>query len=172
MDKLSLSVTKIINNTVLISIAADIKKTVYPCITPALIVATIDTHLLSLINSHPQDSEDHKAAKTFREMMIPLIIFLLEHAFIYIQQGDIKTFFRQIIGIPTGASYSDSLASITVYLLECVMLKKLRAMKIDPLIYARFVDDTYIQVLSEKDQAENTIKSITQALDSMDPCLA
>ena len=44
--------------------------------------------------------------------------------------------------------------------------------KIKPLVYARF--DTYIQVLSEKDQAEleNTIKSITEALDSMDPCLA
>ena len=46
------------------------------------------------------------------------------------------------------------------------------AVKINPLIYARFVDDTYIQVLSEKDQAENTITSITKALNSMDPCLA
>ena len=69
---------KITNSTVLISIATDVKK-MYPSITPALIVATIDTHLLSLINSHPQDSEDQKAAKNFREMMIPLIIFLLEH---------------------------------------------------------------------------------------------
>jgi hypothetical protein len=46
------------------------------------------------------------------------------------------------------------------------------AVKINPLIYARFVDDTYIQVLSENDQAENTITSITKALNSMDPCLA
>ena len=28
----------------------------------------------------------------------------------------------------------------------------------------------HAQVLSQKDQAENNIKSITQALDSMDPC--
>jgi hypothetical protein len=42
----------ITNNTLLISVAADIKK-MYPSISPALIVATIDTHLLSLINSHP-----------------------------------------------------------------------------------------------------------------------
>jgi hypothetical protein len=73
-----INTTKNKKNTVLISIAADIKK-IYPSITPALIVATIDTHLLSLIASHPQDSEDQKAAKNFREMMIPLIIFLLEH---------------------------------------------------------------------------------------------
>ena len=75
----------ITNNTVLISIAADIKK-MYPSITPALIVKTIDVHLLKLISSYPQDSENHKAAKNLREMMIPLIIFLLEHALIYIQQ--------------------------------------------------------------------------------------
>ena len=42
-------------------------------------------------------------------------------------------------------------------------------MNIDPLIYARFVDDTFIQVLSEKGQAENTI---TKALNFMDPCTA
>jgi hypothetical protein len=160
----------ITNNTVLISIAADIKK-MYPSITPALIVETIDTHLLCLINSYPQDSENQKAAKNLREMMIPLIIFVLEHAFIYIQQGNLKTFFRQVVGIPTGASYSDSLPSFTVYLLECPMLKKLKAMNIDPLIYARFVDDTFIQILSEKDKAENTIESIKEALNSMDPCL-
>ena len=52
------------------------------------------------------------------------------------------------------------------------MLKKLKTLNIDPLIYARFVDDTFIQILSEKDQADCTIKSIKEALNSMDPCLA
>ena len=52
------------------------------------------------------------------------------------------------------------------------MLKKLKTLNIHPLIYARFVDDTFILILSGKDQAEKTIKSITKALNSMDQCLA
>ena len=93
----------------------DIKK-MYPSITPALIVATIDTHLLSLINTHPQDSGNLKAAKNFRQMMIPLISFLLEHAFIYIQQGDLKTFSRFQ---KTGPAYTTVCVCVCVCVFVC-----------------------------------------------------
>ena len=75
-----------------------------------------------------------------------LMIFLLEHIFIYIELGEGREFYAQRQGLPTGGSFSDAIAILCMWLCEKNLLLNWRACALGTQMYARFVDDISIKM--------------------------
>ena len=150
------------NDTVLILVAADIVD-MYMSITKQFVLSTVDEYLLARVDKHAPGTPGRKAAEafqhqSFRSMYMQLAIFLLENFFIYTLAGDDKLFYRQLSGLPMGASYSDSIVSLGVVLKEARMYKQLTltfdtkfAKGTELVMKARFADDTLLALLCPKD---------------------
>jgi len=50
----------------------------------AFVIETIDTFLFSRVLSHVPNTIEHKRARRVRDIIMPLMIFLLEHIIFYI----------------------------------------------------------------------------------------
>jgi hypothetical protein len=112
---------------VLFDSKADVSK-MYSNISRFLVIEAIDAFLFARVLSHLPDSLEHKRAKRIRDIIMPLMIFLLEHIIIYIDWKNGKEFYAQRQGLPTGGSLSDSVAILCMWLCEKNLLQKWHAL--------------------------------------------
>jgi len=166
------------NDTVLVLVAADI---VDMCmsITKQFVLSTVDEYLLARVDKHTPGTPGRKAAEAFQSTYMQLAIFWLENFFIYTLAGDDKLFYRQLSGLPVGASYSDSIASLGVVLKKALMYKHLTltldmkfAGAAELVMKARFADDNLLALLCPKDQVAHVMASLQEAFSDMHPCLS
>ena len=68
---------------VLVDIKVDVSK-MYSNFSRAFVIETIDTFLFSRVLSHVPNTIEHKRARRVRDIIMPLMIFLLEHIIFYI----------------------------------------------------------------------------------------
>ena len=68
----------------------------------AFVIETIDIFLSSLVLALTPNTIEHLQARRVRDTIMPLMIFLLEHIFIYIEWGESREFYAQRQGLPTG----------------------------------------------------------------------
>jgi hypothetical protein len=94
---------------VLLDFKADVNK-MYANFSRDFVIETIDSFLFSRVLSHGPNTTEHKRAKRMRDIIMPLMIFLLEHIVIYIEWKKDREFYVQRQGLPTGGSFSDAIA--------------------------------------------------------------
>jgi len=150
----------------------------YMSITKQFVLSTVNEYLHARVEKHPLGTQSRKAAEAFRSTYMQLAIFLLENFFIYTLAGDNKLFYRQLSGLPMGASYSDLIASLGVVLKEARMYKQLtltldmtHAGSAELVMKARFADDT-LAVLCPRDQVTHIMASLEKAFTDMHTCLS
>jgi len=82
------------------------------------VVETIDVFLFECVLCEMPDSLAHKWARRLRDIIMPLMIFLLEHIIISIHWKAGKEFYAQRQGLPTGGSFSDAIVTLCMWLCE------------------------------------------------------
>ena len=100
----------------------------YPSLKIACIVKEIDTRLCE--RTEQKQGEYKEKARALREIVMPLLVFMLEHQFVFVLsegfEGEEKIFYLQREGIGIGSSASGAIANLTRVGGECMMLDKLR----------------------------------------------
>lgn len=95
-----------------------------------------------------------------------------------ILQGETRIFYRQLSGLPMGACYSDSFASLGVVLKEAILYKKINVIltsqntAAELVLKARFVDDTLPAMLMAGSKVKAVIAALEVALSEMYPCIS
>ena len=131
----------------------------YPNLKIAYIIKEIDRAMLLRIDL--KDSvADKRKAEELRQIIIPMIIFMLEHQFVIVgvegggEKGGEREIFRQGEGISIGSSCSDTLANLTLLMGEIDMLDKLEREAIYLSLYNRYMDDisTITDMINKEDK--------------------
>jgi hypothetical protein len=135
------------------------------------VVETVDSFLSKRVLSHAPNSLEHKRAKRMRDIIMPLMIFLLEHIVIYIEWKEDRVFYIQRQGLPTGGSFSDAIAILCMWLCEKKLLEAWRSSNMGTQMYSRFVDDISIKIWVAKDAVEETIQKVKLDLNSWHACI-
>ena len=87
----------------------------YPNLKIAYIVKEIDERIVERIGR--LKGEERVSAETLREIVMPLMIFMLEHHFVYVLsegKDEEKVFYWQKEGIGIGSSASGAIANLTL----------------------------------------------------------
>ena len=155
---------------VLVDIKADVSK-MYPNFSRAYVIEIIDTFLFSRVLSQGPNTIEHKHAKRVRDIIMPLMIFLLEHIIIYIDWNKEKEFYVQRHGLPTGGSFSDAIAILCMWLCEKKLLEKWHTLSLGNQMYSRFVDDISIKFWMASDKVDSLLLNIRQELNSWHACI-
>ena len=115
----------------------------------------IDTSLCERIKQ--KRGEDKEKARALRDIVMPLLIFILEHQFVYVVfvrlEGEEKMFYWQKEGIGIGSSASGAIANLTLVGGGRIMLEKLRANGHVILSYKRYMDDIFAVIENRKGAA-------------------
>ena len=121
-------------------------KAMYPSLKHGFIVREVDEALVRRINR--RQGEERARAKRLREVLMPLLIFSLQHQFVYIRSEgegaeEEKTFFWQHQGISIGSSASGAIANLALLGGEREMLKELGGWGGEIKLYQRYIDDIF-----------------------------
>ena len=143
----------------------------YPSLKIAYIVKEIDTSLCERIQQ--KQGEDKEKARALREIVMPLLIFMLEHQFVYVTseglEGEEKIFYWQKEGIGIGSSASGAIANLTLVGGERIMLGKLKEEGHMILLYKRYMDDIFAVIENKKGAALGaTTKCMEEKLNALD----
>jgi hypothetical protein len=155
---------------VLLDFKADVSK-MYANFHLPFVIETIDSFLFERVLSHVPNTLEHKRAKRMRDIIMPLMIFLLEHIVIYIEWKEDKIFYIQRQGLPTGGSFSDAIAILCMWLCEKKLLQTWRTSNIGMQMYSRFVDDISIKMWVARDAVDATIQKVKLDLNSWHACI-
>jgi hypothetical protein len=137
---------------VLLDFKADVSK-MYANFSRDFVIETIDSFLFSRVLSHAPNTTEHKRAKRMRDIIMPVMIFLLEHIVIYIEWKKGREFYVQRQGLPTGGWFSDAIAILCMWLCEKKLLKRWRTSYMGTQMYSRFLgddDDFYLFFQKQK----------------------
>ena len=137
----------------------------------SFVIETIDFFLSSRVLALTPNTIEHQQARRVRDTIMPLMIFLLEHIFIYIEWGEGREFYAQRQGLPTGGSFSDAIAILCMWLCEKNLLLKWQAHALGIQMYARFVDDISIKIWAPRDDVDDVVSAIKLELNSWDKCI-
>jgi hypothetical protein len=115
--------------------------------------------------------EEKEKAIQLRNIIMPLVIFMLEHQFCStVGKDGEKMIWRQVTGISIGSSCSGILANLTLLMAEIDMLDKLETQGIRLSAYNRYVDDiTAISDVKEKNKKGELFKMLEAELNNLDP---
>ena len=107
-------------------------------------IREIDTLLVERIDS--RKGEEMKGVEALREIVIPLIIFQLQHQIAYVlsderEEKEEKIFYWQKEGVGIGNVASGALANGTLLVGERKMLKEMKEQGHRVLLYKRYIDD-------------------------------
>ena len=116
----------------------------YPSLKIQYVVREIDTLLVERIDT--RKGEEKKRAEALREIVIPLIIFQLQHQIVYVlsderEEKEEKLFYWQKEGVGIGNVASGALANGTLLVGERKMLKEMKEQGHRVLLYKRYIDD-------------------------------
>jgi hypothetical protein len=141
----------------------------YPSLKLEFMVRMIDKAMVLRIETKKGEEKDK--AIQLRNIIMPLVIFMLEHQFCStIGKDGKKTVWRQVTGISIGSSCSGILANLTLLMAEIDMLDKLETQGIILSAYNRYVDDiTAINDVKEKDKKGELFKMLEAELNNLDP---
>ncbi len=106
-----------------------------------------------------------------RNIIIPVVIFMLEHQFCSKvgKEGE-KTVWRQVTGISINSSCNGILANLTLLMTEIDMLDRLETKGIILSTYNRYVDDiTAISDVREKNKKGELFMMLEAELNNLDP---
>ncbi len=122
------------------------------------IIKEIDSVILPWIEKTIRQKK--KKSEELRQIIIPMIIFMLEHQFVIVgvegggKKGGERKILRQgeVIGI--GSSCSGTLVNLTLLMGEIDMLDKLEREGIYLVLYSRYMDDIRIitDVINKEDK--------------------
>jgi hypothetical protein len=122
------------------------------------------------------DEVEKKKAEELSQIIIPMIIFMLEHQFVIVgvegggEKGGQREIFRQGEGIDIGSSCSDTLTNLTLLMGEIDMLDKLEREGIYLNLYDRYMDDiSIIADVINKEEKGRIIMRIKAELENLDP---
>jgi hypothetical protein len=155
---------------VLLDFKADVSK-MYANFSRDFVIETIDSFLFSRVLSHAPNTTEHKRAKRMRDIIMPLMIFLLEHIVIYIEWKKDREFYVQRQGLPTGGSFSDAIAILCMWLCEKNLLKRWRMSNMGTQMYSRFVDDISIKIWVARDEVDAMVRMVKLDLNSWHACI-
>ena len=142
----------------------------YPSLKLEFMIRETDRAMVLRIETMKGKEEKRKATE-LRNIIMPLIIFMLEHQFCSTVGKDGKiTVWRQVIGISIGSSCSGILANLTLLMGEIDMLDRLEARGIVLSTYNRYVDDiTAIGDVKEKNKKGELFVILEGELNNLDP---
>ena len=147
----------------------------YPNLKIAYIIKEIDRAMLLRIDLKDSVSDKQKAEELMK-IIIPMIIFMLEHQFVIVgvegggEKGGEREIFRQGEGIGIGSSCSGTLANLTLLMGEIDMLDKLEREGIYLSLYNRYMDDISIiaDMINKEDKGRLFMRLKTE-LENLDP---
>ena len=147
----------------------------YPNLKIAYIIKEIDRAMLLWLDLKADETEKEKAEE-LRQIIIPMIIFMLEHQFVIVgiegggEKGGDREIFRQGEGIGIGSSCSGTLANLTLLMGEIDMLDKLEREGIYMSLYSRYMDDISIiaDVMNKEDKGRIFMR-LKAELENLDP---
>ena len=141
----------------------------YPSLKLEFMVRMIDKAMVLRIET--KKGEEKEKAIQLRNIIMPLVIFMLEHQFCStVGKDGKKTIWRQVTGISIGSSCSGILANLTLLMAEIDMLDKLETQGIILSAYNRYVDDiTAINDVKEKNKKGELFKMLEAELNNLDP---
>ncbi len=133
--------------------------TMYPNLKIAYIIKEIDRAMTLWLDLKDDETEKEKAEE-LRQIIVPTIIFMLEHQFVIVgiegggEKGGDREIFRQGEGIGIGSSCSGTLANLTLLMGEIDILDKLEREGIYMSLYNRYMDDISIitDVMNKEDK--------------------
>ena len=145
----------------------------YPALKREYIIEQIDARLWGRIE-RAQGLEAKSQAVKMRELLMPMLIFTLEHQFVYIlSEGETeeKVFYYQKQGIGIGSSASGAIANLTLLAGEYDMIDRMKAGGLRIMLYKRYIDDIYcISVRKEGEIAGGgMMQRLERELNSLDP---
>jgi hypothetical protein len=145
----------------------------YPALKREYIIEQIDTRLWERIQ-RAQSLETKTQAVKMRELIMPMLIFTLEHQFVYVLsegEAEEKVFYYQKQGIGIGSSASGAIANLTLLAGEYAMLERMRTGGLRIMLYKRYIDDIYcIAVKREGEGAGGKMMQRLEAeLNALDP---
>ena len=107
----------------------------YPSLKLEFMIRMIDKAMVLRIQT--KKGEEKEKAIQLRNIIIPLVIFMLEHQFCSTigKDGKEKTIWRQVTGISIGSSCSGILANLTLLMAAIDMLDKLETQGIILSVY-------------------------------------
>ena len=145
----------------------------YPALKREYIIEQIDARLWERIQK-AQSLEAKTQAVKMRELLMPMLIFTLEHQFVYVlSEGETeeKVFYYQKQGIGIGSSASGAIANLTLLAGEYAMLDRMEAGGFRIILYKRYIDDIYcIAVRKEGEGAGGRMMQRLEAeLNALDP---
>jgi hypothetical protein len=155
---------------VLLDFKADVSK-MYANFSVSFVIETVDSFLSERVLSHVPNTLEHKRSKRMRDIIMPLMIFLLEHIVIYIEWKEDRIFYIQRQGLPTGGSFSDAIAILCMWLCEKKLLETWHTSNMGTQMYSRFVDDISIKMWVAKDAVDATIQKVKLDLNSWHACI-
>jgi len=144
----------------------------YPSLKLEYVVREVDTLLVERIGQKPQGAK-RDAAKRLRKVIMPLLIIMLQHQFVYVRdegmgEAEKKIFYWQKEGIGIGSSASGPIADITVLVGERIMLEKLQGEGFKVKMYKRYIDDIFAMVEGGVGKSLEAEKRIERGLNELD----
>jgi hypothetical protein len=155
---------------VFLDFKADVSK-MYANFSVSFVIVTVDSFLSERVLSHVPNTLEHKRAKRMRDIIMPLMIFLLEHIVICIEWKEDRIFYIQRQGLPTGGSFSDAITILCMWLCEKKILETWRTSNMGTQMYSCFVDDISIKMWVTKDTVDATIQRVKLDLNSWHFCI-
>ena len=95
----------------LLGFKADVSK-MYANFPRNSVIETIDSFHFSRVLSHAPNTNEHKRAEQMRDIIMPVMIFFLEHIVIYIEWKTGREFYVQRQGLPTGEYPKDGFMAV------------------------------------------------------------
>ena len=143
----------------------------YPSLSIEYIIREIDTIFIHLIET--KTGEEKEETSRLREMCLPLLIFMLEHQFLYVRsegkkEEESKIWYWQHHGISIGSSASTGIANLVLKVGEMRMLKRLSQKEGEILYYKRYIDDIICLIQVPTGTVEQWKKDIEQELNNLD----
>ena len=113
------------------------------------------------------------AAKRLRKVVMPLLIFMLQHQFVYVRDEGVgvvekKNLYWQKDGTGIGSSASGPIADIMVLVGGQIVLKKLGREGYNLKMYKRYIDDIFAIVEGGAGKGQEAEKRIERGLNQLD----
>lgn len=146
-------------------------RALFPSVQHPFAIHEIDDLLVERIER--AEGQIKREVVRLREIIMPLLVFVLEHQFVYVLSEpsldrESKIFYWQIKGIGIESVCSCEIADLTMLRGERLMLKALTAEGFQIPIYTRYVDDIYFIIWGSGARVQQGYESIEKGLNSVD----
>ena len=141
----------------------------YPSFKKAYIISQVDEALVTRIRAAYKIGRIARlAAERFREVVMRLLIFVLEHNFVEsINTHGEVTYYYQYEGLGIGSSCSGIIANVVMWVGEVVMLEKFENAGYRVDLYKRYLDDIFIILVMGANQLSQ-FEEFQKQLDLLD----